>query len=157
MAPGALTVPHVPSAAPPALAHAPPQHSKSPAQTSPACTQKDGLPQTPPLQVFEQHSPPAAHGLPDVLHDGFRGAHMPPPTPSGAHRPPQHSASVPHAALSATHWRVAQVPERHEKVQHSVPAAHAAPGALHAVIGAVHFFEVGSQFAVQQSRLVAQS
>jgi len=157
VAPGAVTVPHVPRAAPACLLHAPAQHSKSLEQTSLVWTQNEGLPQTPPLQVFEQHSPPVVQGLPEVLQAALSGVQVPPPIPSGAHVPPQQSEPTAHAPLSATHCLLAHVPPAHENVQHSLPVVQVAPGALQAVIGAAHFFEVPSQFAVQQSRLVAQS
>jgi len=157
VAPGAVTVPHVPSAAPPAFWQSPAQHSKSVEHTSPVCTQNEGLPHTPALHVFEQHSAPVVHGLPEVRHAAFKGVHVPPPAPSGAQRPPQQSPSVPHAPLSATHCLFEHVPPVQENVQHSLPVAQVAPGALHAVIGAAHFLEVPSQFAVQQSKLDAQS
>jgi hypothetical protein len=41
-------------------------------------------PQMPLLQNFEQQSPPAVHGLPEVLHVAFSGVQV------VAHLPPQH-------------------------------------------------------------------
>jgi hypothetical protein len=55
-------------------------------QASPNCVQNDTRPShTPPLQSFEQQSPFIEQVLPDVRHDGFRGAHVPP-----LQFPPQH-------------------------------------------------------------------
>jgi hypothetical protein len=157
VAPGALaTAPHEPSAAPAAFTQFPPQHAKLLAQTSPACAQKEtASEQVPLLQSFEQHSLPPPQGLPDVLHDVLSGLQTPPPLPSGTHEPPQHSLLLPHARLSATHCLLAHWPPMHEKVQHSGPAAHAAPGSLQLPIGAVHTFP--TQLAVQHSALVAQA
>lgn len=124
---------------------------------SPVCVQNDALAHTPELHTFEQQSAPVPHGLPDVLQVVLSGTHLPPPDPSGPHLPPQQSESVAQARLSATHCLLEQVPAEQENVQHSFPFAQAAPGALHAVNGVAHFFEVASQLAVQQSRLFAQS
>ena len=89
----------VPSAAPVVMLHAPPQHSTSVVQVSPTCVQYDGaLLQTPFLQKLEQQSLLPPHVLPDVLHDGFSGAHVPP-----EQTPPQHSPSALHALLSDVH------------------------------------------------------
>ena len=69
----------VPSVAPIALAQRPPQHSLSVAQASPNWVQNDGCPsQMPLVHSFEQQSPFIVQELPDVRHDGFRGAHVPP-------------------------------------------------------------------------------
>jgi hypothetical protein len=109
------------------------------------------------LHVPEQHLSVGPQALPEVLHVVLSGVQVPPPMPSGAQRPPQQSVSAPHAPLSLTHCLLAHVPPVHENVQHSLPVAHVAPGALHWVTGAAHFFDVASQFAVQQSVLPVQS
>ena len=90
---------HVPSVAPAALFHAPPQHSLSLVQASPMTVQNDGaLSHRPFKQYFEQQSPFPLHVLPDVLQFGFSGVHVPP-----LHTPPQHSPSFEHEAPSDLH------------------------------------------------------
>jgi hypothetical protein len=127
-APGAATVEQTPTVAPAAFVHEPPQQSRSAPQASPFWTQNEGDDaQTPPLQNCEQHSPPAAHGLPAVLHVVLSGVHFPP-----SHLPPQHSALPPHGALSAMHWDWEHLFATHETVQQSGPAVHASPGSAHA-------------------------
>jgi hypothetical protein len=156
VAPGApSTPPQTPSSAPGCLVQLPEQHSVFVAHTSPSWTQNDTpTEQRPLLHSLEQHSPLAVHGLPEVLHVVLSGAHVPPPVPFGAHLPPQHSASFPHAWLSATHCFAEHWPPMHDVVQHSVGTAHAAPGPLQVVMGAVQTFCV--QLAEQHSPLVPQ-
>jgi hypothetical protein len=71
------------------------------------------------------------------------------------HFPPQHCASLVHAALSAMQCIEEQLPPVHETVQHSVFAAHVSPGALHALELATHVFDAASQLDEQQSALFA--
>src|SRR5262245_58392421 len=90
---------HVPSVAPAALLHAPPQHSASAVQASPMIVQNDGaLSHRPLRQYFEQHSLLPPHELPEVLQLGFSGVHVPLP-----HTPPQHSPSLEQLAPSDLH------------------------------------------------------
>jgi len=154
VAPGAATAsPQVPSAAPACLTQLPPQQSAFTAQTSPCCVQNDTSEQSPPLHSFEQHSSFLVHELPVVLHVVLSGLHVPPPLPSGAHVPPQHSSFCPHAWLSATHCLVEHWPPMHAPVQHSGPAVQASPGALQSVTLSPQ--TPFAQLAVQQSALVA--
>jgi hypothetical protein len=102
------------------------------------------------LQSFEQQSPFAAHGLPDVLQIGLSATHF-----ESVHLPPQHSPSVVQAALSATHCLPEHLPPTHENVQHWLFVVHAASGKTQAVVDVVHVFDVASQLAVQQSALDA--
>jgi hypothetical protein len=76
--PGGVGCPHTPTVAPCAFVQKPPQHSKSVAQTSPFCVQKEPLAQTPLRQSFEQHSPFALQALPVVWQAGLSGAQTPP-------------------------------------------------------------------------------
>jgi hypothetical protein len=94
--PGALGTPHTPSVAPCALVQIPPQHSKSEAQTSPVCAQKETAPaQTPLRQAWEQHCPSVEHWLPAVRHEVFKGTQRPaPPSVEALQLPPQHSSDV---------------------------------------------------------------
>src|SRR5207237_982459 len=86
---------------------------------------------------------------------GFSGLHLPPPSPSGAQVPPQHSALVAQAWLSATHCFIEQLPEMQENVQHSGPAVHFAPGAAQTKSEVSHCLVVVLQFALQHSALLA--
>jgi len=127
VAPATLTMPHVPSVAPAAFVHAPPQQSMSFAHASLFWMQNDEVPEQKPLrQAFEQQSPSAPHGLPDVLHDVLSGVHVP------AHLPPQHSPSEVQAALSATHCFPEHLLFTHELEQHSVLLVHAPSATAHA-------------------------
>jgi hypothetical protein len=137
--------PQVPSAAPAAFVHLPPQHSMSVAQASPVWVQNEAAaPQMPFWQRPEQQvcvpASPPVHGLPDVRQVVERGVQVPPP-----HLPPQHCASVVQAAPSAVHWAVEHEPFTHANVQHSVLALQAAPEAVQFLAAAVQVFVVGSQ------------
>ena len=55
----------------------PPQQSAGLLQMSPVWPQYEGCEQTPFEQKVEQHSEPAVHGLPSVLHVVFSAAHVP--------------------------------------------------------------------------------
>ena len=56
LVPGADTTPQIPSVAPAAFVHTPPQHSKSAAHTSLTCPQKETASEhSPPLHSLEQH------------------------------------------------------------------------------------------------------
>jgi hypothetical protein len=155
-APEAAATEQSPSVFPAAMVQTPPQHSAAVLQTSPVCAQNEGFVQIPLLQKLDAQPAFVVHGLPDVAGPApLSGVQVPPPAPFGAHLPPQHSGSVAHARLSATHCLVEHVPPMHEKVQHSFPVTHATPDALHALTGAVHWCVVALQFALQQSPLVA--
>ena len=94
---------------------------------SPLCVQNDGAEsQRPPEQKPEQHSPLAAHELPDVLHDGFSAAHVP-----FEQTPPQHSPSLPHAVPSLTHCVLEHLKSTQENEQQSGPAPHSSPAIRH--------------------------
>jgi hypothetical protein len=156
--------PHVPFGAVPTFTQLPLQHSRFDAQISFDCVQNETpLEQTPPLQKFEQHSPFDPHGFPEVRHaePGFTEPQIPPPVPSGLQIPLQQSVPFVHApgvGLSATHCLSEHTLFTHEPVQHSVPAEHAAAGALHAVLGGAHVPAPPSpmsQLAVQHSRPLA--
>jgi hypothetical protein len=152
-APGASTRPQTPSVAPAALVQVPPQQSRSAAQASPFWTQNDGAAeQNPPVQYVEQHSVPAVHGLPDVLHVVLSGVQVPP-----VHFAPQHCASDVQAALSARHWSFEHLPPAHVNVQHWVPVVHAAPGSPHARPPCEHTFAVASHSFVQHSPSAAHA
>ena len=129
----------------------PPQQSTSFAHESPFCAQNEGAAQRPPEQNFPQHSAPAAHGLPCVLHVVLSGVHVPLP-----HLPPQHSPSVAHAALSAMHCLAAHFPAMHDSLQQSVFAAHGASGAPHVDVDSPHLPAATSQLLVQHSALPVQ-
>jgi hypothetical protein len=115
-------MPQVPSVAPAALVHVPPQHSRSVEQTSPFWRQNDALPlQMPALQKPPQQSLSLLHGLPDVWQGGVHGAgaqlsgaQIPPPVPFGEHCPLQQSLPTAHAPLSATHALFEHVLFTHE-------------------------------------------
>lgn len=157
VAPGADTAsPHRPTAAPACFAQLPPQQSVFVAQTSPCWVQNEASPHSPLLQKPEQQSAGAAQALPVVLQVVLSGLHTPPPVPFGAHVPPQHSSFCPQAWLSETHCFVAHFAAMHDPVQHSGPAVHAAPGAVHEpAIGSTH--RLFAQLAVQHSALVAHA
>ena len=146
-------MPHVPTEAPAAILHAPPQHCASVEQMSPSTTQNEGFVQTPLLQKLDAHCEFIVHGLPAV---GFvpSGLQAPPPLPSGAHVPLQQSVFTAHDALSATHCVLEQLPPTHDPVQHVLPVVHASPGSEHSAFCAAHLPLVASQFAVQQSVLL---
>src|SRR5262249_35370673 len=118
---------------------------RSAAHASPSCTQNEGCPQTPASQNFDAQSALVVHGLPVVFAFGLSGVHVFAPPSPAAHLPPQHSPSVVHAALSATHCLFEHFPPTHDTVQHSVFDAHASPGALHAFEAATHCFVPVSQ------------
>jgi hypothetical protein len=108
----------------------PPQHCRSLEHASPVCRQNDTRPShVVPLHTDEQHWLLLVHGLPDVLHPVFSGAHLAP-----AQLPPQQSADAVHPPLSATHCVAPHTPPAHTCVQQSIALAHAAPAALHVVV-----------------------
>jgi hypothetical protein len=117
---------HTPTTAPEAFMQSPPQQSRSPAHASPICLQNDGVEQIPWAQYFEQHSLPAAQGLPDVLQTALSGAQAP-----LVHRPPQHSPSALHFWPSATQPPEPHFPFIQLTLQHSGPAEHVAPAGKH--------------------------
>ena len=108
-------------------------------------------------QSFEQQSASTLHALLIDLQPPAvgSGAHVPPPIALGAHEPPQQSVFAAHARLSFTQARLLHVPPTQEPVQQSRPERHATPGSLQPEIGAPHVLVVLSQFALQQSPLVA--
>lgn len=83
----------------------------------------------PPWQFVEQHSDPAPHPSPRVLHalvpvgEG-RAWHAP------LQLPVQHSAADEQVAPVALHSVFAHRPLTHESEQHSLESAHAPPGVL---------------------------
>ena len=123
MAPLAGASSQTPSVAPSAMVHFPPQHSLAVRQVSPAWRQYDGAgEQSPSRQYFEQQSPGAAQGLPEVLQASFSGTHT-----SFVQTPPQHSAPAVQASPSGVHWSAEHSPSTHEKEQQSGPLSHASP------------------------------
>jgi hypothetical protein len=92
---------------------------------------------------------PAAHGLPDVLHDVLSGAQT-----LLLQAPEQHWPATVHAPLSAVHCCALHWLFTHAPVQHSVPATQAPPAVLHPVF-APHVFgppsAAAKQFPLQQS------
>jgi hypothetical protein len=150
--PVASATPQTPSVEPAALVQRPPQQSTSFAHESVFCLQYEGAAeQMLFLQNFEQQSPFAAHGLPDVLHVVLSGVHVVPP-----HFPPQQAPSVLHVAPSAVHCWPEHFPPTHANVQHSVFAVHAASGGEHSPADCAQRWDAGSQLFVQQSLPVAQ-
>jgi hypothetical protein len=146
-APEALTTLQVPSVAPAAMVHLPPQQSRSAEQASPFWVQKDAATEQRPFwQRPEQQSPFFPQGLPDVLQLVLSGVQVPPP-----HLPPQHWASVVQAALSAVHWLVEHLPSAQEKVQHSLLALQAAPDATQDIAAASQAWLVVLQLPDWQS------
>jgi hypothetical protein len=116
----------VPSVAPAALVHRPPQHSRLLAHASPFCMQNDTRPSQIPLrQFFEQQSWFVMQALFAVRHEGFRGAHLPP-----LQFALQHSAEFEHAWLSDVHVELPHDPPLQTKVQQSSGLAHELPAAL---------------------------
>lgn len=84
--------------------------------------------QTPPWQLVEQHSDPAAQALPRVVQDDTTvdtTAQLPP-----VHVPEQHCVPEVQAAPVVAHAAVAHVPDTHEKEQHSLDEVHACPASL---------------------------
>jgi hypothetical protein len=150
----------IPTAAPAALLHRPPQHCASLEQMSPVTVQNDGFAQTPLLHQPDAQLAFVEHGLPSVgLPVGLSVLQaLPPPVAFGTQFWLQQSPPAVHALPSATQvlvphvFAVVQVP-----VQHSFPVAHVAPGSLQRTTGSSHDFVVplSTQFAVQQSALVA--
>jgi hypothetical protein len=155
--PGDAGTEHVPSVMPLAIVQMPPQHSLFVLQTSPVCVQNDGrLEHAPFSQNDEQHSALVEHVLPDVLHVGFNGVHVPaPPSAAAPQTPPQQLTFVVHAWLSLMQSVELHVPPLQTKVQHSFDVAHAVPAVLHWPIGFAQCF-VESHSAEQQSPLAAQ-
>jgi hypothetical protein len=151
-APDDDATPHVPRLAPAAFVQRPPQQSRSVEQASPFCVQNEASPQMPLWQSCEQQSPLAAHVLPDVLHVVLSGVHAP-----LVHLPPQHWPSAVHAVVSEAHCLSEHAPPTQAKLQHSSLVLHAVVGAAHALVEAMQSFVVASQFAVQQSALVAHA
>jgi hypothetical protein len=99
VSPVAVATAQTPSVAPFAIVQRPPQHSLAARQVSPTCRQYDGDgEQSPSTQYLEQHWVGLSHGLPDVRHSPFSGAHT-----SFVQVPPQHSSFEVQASLSATH------------------------------------------------------
>jgi hypothetical protein len=97
----------VPRTAPGALPQTPPQHSKSCEQASPIWKQNDGAPsQIPFVHAFEQQSPFAPHGLPEVLQESLSGTHF----PSAPQVAPQHWPSTVQSSPSAVHWSAEHFP-----------------------------------------------
>ena len=140
-APGALGTLQVPSTAPVALVQTPPQHSVFVEHTSPVWVQNDGwAEQIPALQNLEQQSELPAQGLPAVLHVPLSGLQKP---VVASQVPLQQSDEATHPWLSGMQSLLSQTPPTQVNVQHSLPAAHAAPGALHVPTGDTHFFEIG--------------
>src|SRR5262245_56368565 len=102
-------MPQIPSVAPAALLQAPPQHSRSCEHASPACVQNDTCALHKPFwHKAEQHSEFPAHALPDVLHDGLSGAHVPP-----LQLELQHCVDVEQACPSAVHAVALHAPPSH--------------------------------------------
>ena len=100
-APLAFVSPQTPRVDPAAFAQLPPQQSVSAPQMSPFCWQNEDGVQTPLLHSLDAQSVLLTQGLPSLLGPPTtKGAQVPPPLPSGAHLPPQHSLSLPQAALS---------------------------------------------------------
>jgi hypothetical protein len=131
------------------LLQKPPQHSKSLAQTSPFCVQKDPPEHFPPLQSFEQQSAPVVHALLDVRQPGFRGTQTP-PVPQ---LPLQHCDELVQAWLSLVHCEEPQTPWSQTKVQQSCGMVQEPPADLHWP-GTVQIFVTLSQLTVQQSELL---
>jgi hypothetical protein len=157
LAPGALGWPQTPTSAPCAFVQMPPQHSKSDAQTSPFCEQKETAPaQTPLRHTREQQSPFAPHSLPAVRHEPFSGTQTELPPSEALQVPPQHSADVEQGWLSEVQSLAPHVPLLHTNVQQSWGIAHALPAARHSVMALTQMPAVRSQLAVQQSALAAQ-
>jgi hypothetical protein len=90
--------PHLPSVAPAAIEHTPPQHSAAAEQASPSCTQKEEFEHVPLRQSFEQHSSLVPHVLPSVLQLVLSGAHFP-----FVQEPPQQALALVQAPLSGVH------------------------------------------------------
>ena len=108
---------HVPTDAPAAIVHAPPQHCASVEQMSPSTMQNDGFAQTPLLHHPDAHCEFVVHGLP-LVGFGPSGLQKPPPMPFGAQSSLQQSLFTAHEALSATHCTFEHVPDTHDPVQH---------------------------------------
>jgi hypothetical protein len=116
----------VPSVAPAALVHRPPQQSRLFAHASPFWMQNDTRPSQIPLrQFFEQHSWFVMQALLAVLHELFRGTHLPPPQFAL-----QHSAEFEHAWPSEVHVELPHDPALQTKVQQSRGLAHEPPAGL---------------------------
>jgi hypothetical protein len=78
--------------------HTPPQQSGPTVHASPSCVQNDEVSEQLPLtQSCEQHCELCMQALPAVRQLVLRGVHAP------LHLPPQHCASLVHAALSERH------------------------------------------------------
>ena len=151
-APEAVTTLQVPSDAPAAIVHLPPQQSRSLEQASPFWVQNEAAaPHRPFWQRPEQHSPFPPHGLPEVLQVALSGVQVPFP-----HLPPQHWASVVQAVLSAVHCVVEQLPLTHENVQHSLFALQAAPEAVQLIAAAWQTLLVVLQLPDWQSLFAVQ-
>lgn len=135
----------------------PPQQSSLLPHVSPFCPQYEGAAHEPLWQSCEQQSAFTLHALLIDLHPPAvgSGAHVPPPIAFGAQEPPQQSVFAAHALLSCTQARLLQVPPAQEPVQQSRPERQATPGSLQPEIGAPHVLLTLSQFALQQSLLVA--
>jgi hypothetical protein len=107
---------------------------------------------TPPLQNLEQQSPFAVHALPDVLHAGLSGVHVPLP-----HSPPQHSPLELHDVPSDLHWLPEHWKFTHANEQQSGPTEQFLPAARHCPATWTHSPTVGSQLPVQHSLSVVQA
>ncbi len=110
-------------------------------QESPRCVQNDGeLLQRPPEQKPEQQSPFPAHALPEVLHEGFSGAHEP-----SEQTPPQHSPSLSHDWPSEVHWSPEHLKSMHANEQQSGPTEQPSSAATHVPGTREHIPEISSQ------------
>jgi hypothetical protein len=122
-------------------------------QMSPCWTQKEAPSwHFPPRHRFEQQFELAVQSLPAVLQEVFNAAHLPP-----VQVPLQQLPLVVQAAPSLTQAADAQVPDTQLRVQHSVGALQAAPGAAHAPTLAAQVFVAASHTCEQQSDPVAQT
>ncbi|MES1207490.1 MAG: hypothetical protein ABUS79_16260 [Pseudomonadota bacterium] len=144
-----------PSAAPPLLAHEPPQQSLSRAQTSPGWMQNEApSAQVPPEHSPEQQSAAALHGLPAVLQAELRAAHVPPLQP-----PLQQVADDEQLAPSGVHaLAVEQTPRvvSHCRLQQSVATPHELPGPLHVATDDPQVRATGSQACEQHCASLLQ-
>jgi hypothetical protein len=102
--------------------------------------------QRPLTQSCEQQSVFCAHVLPLVLQVVLSGVHVP------LHLPPQHSASLVHAALSERQAWPLHLPPTQESEQHCSGEVHAAPDTSQlAGVPPRHVCLVGSHMDEQQS------